>query len=107
MNQWCKYETASPMQTYIPNSLGMSITFDNDTDDYIFVMFPDFNHLEEFEPREKKYFNRDVDEEILFYISPPSARIYSIARYVNNVVIRKAGELYQPAFFFSTRKFIG
>lgn len=101
------YNFTSPQQTYIPNDLGMSVMIYNDTDELIFILFPDYNHLEYFQPRERKYYTRDIDKQILFYISPPTTKIYNIARYVNNVVIKKAGNNFQPTFFFSTKKFVG
>jgi hypothetical protein len=104
MNSWKVYHTTSPQQTYIPNTLGMSVTFYNDTDDEVCIAFPDYSHLETFGPREKKYFVRDIDDQILFEMS---SRIYNISRYVNNVVIKRVEGGYQPSFFFSTRKFVG
>jgi hypothetical protein len=94
-----------PLQkTHISNLQGVNVIVHNDTNDEIFIQFP--NKTEFFEPREIKYFVRDIDDEIPFNISQPSIRTYNISRYVNNVVIKKSGDFYQPAFFFSTRKFV-
>lgn len=106
MNPWALYERASPQNTYIPNSLGMVVTVYNDTDDEIFVLFPD-SDLELFLPREKKYYSRDIDKQINFIVFPPCTKVYNISRYVNNVVIKKTENGYQPSFFFSTKKFVG
>jgi hypothetical protein len=107
MNSWAKYNSTVPQQTYIPNRLGMAVTIQNDTDDNVYMVFPDLEAIHIFEPRETKYYYRDINDVYDFLISP-GVQVYNIPRYVNNVVIRKIGtNMYQPAFFFSTRKFVG
>src|SRR5258706_2008704 len=108
MNNWRFINSTIPQNTYISNELGMPITIWNETDEEISILFPDYGHLETFQPWEKKFFNRFVDNYMDFLISPPSVSKYNIPKYVNNVVIKKAGPgVFQPAFFFSTRKFVG
>jgi hypothetical protein len=104
MNPWFFYNSTSPQQTYIPNELGMAVSVYNDTDTNISIVFRDFT--EEFLPREKKYYLRDIDDPIFFSVYP-SETVYNIARYVNNVVIKQTDQNFQPTFFFSTRKFVG
>lgn len=103
MEPWFKYNYTSPLQTFIPNKLGMSLTIQNDTEDSLVIRFNTIRDL--FEAREIKYYVRDIEDEIVFVL-PNNPKVYNVSRYVNNIVIKKTNDSYQPAFFFSTRKFV-
>lgn len=103
-------ESNVPQYTYLANSLGMTVSFENETFGDVDILYPSLGVIETLTPRETKYYTRDVDTVVEFSIGHDTT-LFNLPRHVNTVVIKRVGDgrdttrQFQPVFMFTTRKF--